>query len=131
YRRSPAFPRAATRRKRRKPPRRPPETRSSISLASFSNRIAFWGMEKHLKTVRLLASAANGPPHAKTSRTHGPPTTGRAPLPGVISALECPQSDSNRHCADFKDGSMGVRDQQRLMAEQVDIVCKATHLGRC
>jgi hypothetical protein len=37
----------------------------------------------------------------------------------TCSFAQCPQSDSNRHCADFKNDSAGQCDQQKQVAKQL------------
>ena len=43
-------------------------------------------------------------------------------------SISCPQSDSNRHWADFKNGNASFCYQQKQVAETQHIACKTPYL---
>jgi hypothetical protein len=40
----------------------------------------------------------------------------------------CPQTDSNRHWADFENGSVGCCDQRKQVTDEGHIACKTPYL---
>jgi hypothetical protein len=52
-----------------------------------------------------------------------------SPKPRLLGLIRCPQSDSNRHCTDFKNVSVGYCDQRKQVAETRHIGCERAYLG--
>jgi hypothetical protein len=50
------------------------------------------------------------------------------PQNGATSDYLCPQSNSNRHWADFKNDSVGICGQRKQIAEARGNACKTTYL---
>jgi hypothetical protein len=64
-----------------------------------------------------------------TARLAAMPSVSRAFRRQALACRKCPQSDSNRHWADFKNVSVGYCDQRKQVAKTSHIGCKRAYLG--